>query len=360
MHSDDTDYTLLARYLAGELNPEERRAFERRLATDARLSAEAAELRKLWERASRQPSSGRVDTMWTKLSRRMHGAAIGDQGVGTRSPAPRPTPVVPLRPVPQRDPVSIIWRAGAAIAATLVVAAGLNLAARAATSRRDADSTLSPAREYVTARGQRTTFRLDDGSSVELGYASTLRVIRLTNRVRELHLTGEAVFEVTHDSTRPFLVHAANATTEDLGTRFSVRAYEGDSAVRVVVLSGLVALRPKAAPAGNGAARQEVIRPGQLGQLCPDGQLLVAPVDTTVALGWLSNRLVVSDRPLGEIAADLERRFDVPVRFADSTIAALRVTANVDARSLDQLLDAVTVPLRLKHRRVDDAVLLLR
>jgi transmembrane sensor len=352
MHPDDTDYTQIARYLAGELSADERRAFERRLGSDQRLNEEAAELRRLWERAARQPSGGRVDAMWNKLSRRMHGA----------QPAPlRVTPVVPLRPVaPEpRAPIAIVWRAAIGIAATLVLAAGITIALRA--GARDRSVAPAPGREYVTARGQRTTFRLDDGSTVELGYASTLRVVKFTNRVRELRLTGEAVFEVTHDSTRPFLVHAANATTEDLGTRFSVRAYEGDSAVRVVVVSGLVALRPLAAsPAAQSGAPPAVIRPGQRGELRGDGNVSIAAADTSAAMSWLTDRLVVTDRPLGEIAADLERRFDVPIRFADPTTASLRVTANIDARSLDQLLDAVTVPLRLKHRRVDDAVLLVR
>src|SRR5690349_5983425 len=126
------------------------------------------------------------------------------------------------------------WRvAVGAIAASLILAVGAALWLRHDDTPTQAAAEPA-AREFATGRGQRATIRLVDGSRVELGYASTLRVRQIDGGRRELFLEGEAVFDVVHDESRPFIVHAANATTEDLGTVFSVRAYPGDSAVRVV------------------------------------------------------------------------------------------------------------------------------
>src|SRR3546814_15164189 len=65
--------------------------------------------------------------------------------------------------------------------------------------------------------------RLADGSTVQLGpksviavdYSSGSRAIRL--------LSGQAMFEVTHDPARPFRVVARDVTTTVLGTGFEVR-----------------------------------------------------------------------------------------------------------------------------------------
>jgi transmembrane sensor len=359
MHQDDFDYALLARYLAGESSADERHALEERLAADPMLQQELDALRKLWARAARQPSSAGVDAMWNKLSRQMHGGS-SDVSMKTsrRASPPRGTPVLPFPPTRQA-PIAIVWKVGAALAASLLLGLGFRAISRA-TVGDSARAAALDTRQYVTARGQRTTVRLDDGTAVDLGYASTLRVLRYTSSVRELQLSGEAVFDVVHDSTRRFLVHTENASTEDLGTRFVIRAYDGDSSVQVVVVSGLVALRPRQRAATEVEAPGTVIRAGQRGRLAGARAVDVAVADTVAALGWLSNRLIVQGATLAEVAADLERRFDVDVRIPDESAASLRVTANVEARSLDQLLDAVTVPLALKHRRAGDAVLLVR
>ena len=62
-------------------------------------------------------------------------------------------------------------------------------------------------------------------------------------RTREVQLEGEGYFEVRHDGARPFRVHAPGAVAEDLGTRFTVRAYPEGSGVEVAVAEGRVALR---------------------------------------------------------------------------------------------------------------------
>ncbi len=77
-------------------------------------------------------------------------------------------------------------------------------------------------------------------------------------------LEGEGYFEVTHDARRPFRVHAGDALTEDLGTRFVVRAYPELAAVDVAVAEGVVSLRrhPPRGTRGAGAGDSAVIRAG--------------------------------------------------------------------------------------------------
>ena len=64
---------------------------------------------------------------------------------------------------------------------------------------------------------------------------------------RDVELVGEGYFEVVHDSTRPFRVHAGGSVTEDLGTHFVVRAYPELRHVDVAVTEGLVSLHREGA-----------------------------------------------------------------------------------------------------------------
>ena len=96
---------------------------------------------------------------------------------------------------------------------------------------------------YVSAVGKRDSVRLADGSRVILGPASQLVVpAAFGQRGREVELHGEAYFDVVHDTTRPFVVRAGDATIRDIGTSFAVRSDSGPR-LQVVVTAGAVALR---------------------------------------------------------------------------------------------------------------------
>jgi transmembrane sensor len=350
---DDSQWSLLARYFAGECSPAERADVERWAAASPERAADLEALRAWWENATMLPSAAHIDAMWQGLTRRIRAAdaRATDRPRLTTRPTPRQgTPVLPLV---ARAPARLTrrWITASAIAAGIIATVGGTLVWRSQMASREAGSVTLAARAFVTARGQRATVRLADGTRVELGYASTLRVRPFVGGRRELDLEGEAVFDVVHDPRRPFIVRAANAVTEDLGTSFAIRAYPREQNVRVVVMSGKVAVRPTNARAGDGK-REAVLGPGQLARLSPAGQLeVIAGVDTTEYLGWLSERVTYRNVRLDEVAQDLERKFDVTVRIPDSAVASKRVTVDVPTKSLDDLLDAIAAPYNLRHRR---------
>jgi transmembrane sensor len=347
---DDIDWTLLTRYLAGEASPEDREAVERWVAADAARADEVAELRRWLEGAAALPSASRVDAMWRALSRRMHAAdPMREAGAKAAPVSRRSAPVLLLAPRVARRHTA--WRFAVGAAAASLMLLGGTFLWRARGGPGQVALTESPSREFSTARAQRATIRLVDGTRVELGFASTLHVRPFESGRRELYLEGEAVFDVVHDASRPFIVHAANAVTEDLGTTFGVRAYPGEDAVRVVVVSGRVAIRPKD-PAPRGAGESAVLGPGQLGHLDASGRLEVTSgVDTTEYIAWLTGRLAFHNAKLEDVTAELQRRFDVTIRIPDSRAGARRVTVDMPAKNLADVLDAVTVPLDLHYRR---------
>jgi transmembrane sensor len=357
MHSDDElEWALLGRYFANQCTPDEQALVEAWIEREPARHAEVERLRRWWENAASIPSSQRVDGMWDALDKRIRQTSEGRvvaPALPRRSTRDEVGGVVPRR---GRGPA---WRIAFGAAAAIV------LATIGVATLRDRDEASSavvaadpPLKEFATARGQRATIRLADGTRVELGFASSLRVRPFEGDRRELYLEGEAVFDVVHDEKRSFVVHAGNSITEDLGTVFGVRAYPGDTVVRVVVMSGRVALRDSSQK--NGGERATVLGPGQLGRLDVRGGIDVETgVDTTEYLTWLHDRVAFRNAPLGEIAADLARRFDVSIEMPEG-VATLRVTVDLPRPSLENVLDAVTVPLALRHRRVGRLIVLER
>ena len=132
-----------------------------------------------WRRAAVPQSDWHTDDVWSRVAAQM--SRTGPKGAANRRPGR--------------------WlkiSAASAAAALVVATAAYELRARA--PERDL---LDRDHEYRTAAGQRAVLNLLDGTHVELGVESTLRVRMSASGPREVSLDGEAVFDVAHDAQQP-------------------------------------------------------------------------------------------------------------------------------------------------------------
>jgi transmembrane sensor len=207
-----------------------------------------------------------------------------------------------------------------------------------------------------TGPGERRAIDLPDGAQVTLAVGSELRVDRdYGSRSRQVELEGEAYFSVRHDATRPFIVRAGNATAEDLGTEFVVRAYPGSDSVRVVVTSGRVAL------ATQRGLRAEMDS-GQLGVIAGEAPPAVArEADLTPYLAWRDGRIVFRNAPLSAVATELGRWYDASFAVGDSAIANQHLSVELSAAySLDVVLRVVSLSVGVRSERRGRAVVFVR
>jgi ferric-dicitrate binding protein FerR (iron transport regulator) len=335
----DEDLTRIAAYLAAEGSPDERAETERWIAADAERRDMVGSLRQAWAKAGRDEPPVDLDRAWDELQRRRaarnvsHDAPVrsltsrhGTARSGEVSPPAAPK--TPSRRRSNRRVIQLIprhaWRTGAfwLRAAAVVAVAGVGaLAARLVIRAPVVESPASAMREIATARGQRATLTLSDGSRVDLGVASKLRFAEgFGGARRDVYLEGEAVFEVEHDSLRPFVVHTERAIATDLGTTFVVRDYASDSSVTVAVRKGAVELRA----AGLSQPKSEVARTmtleaGEFGRVDHLGNLASRRGNIDEFFAWAEGRLAFRDAPLDEVAIQLERWYNVDIELGAGT-----------------------------------------
>jgi transmembrane sensor len=200
----------------------------------------------------------------------------------------------------------------------------------------------------TTARGQRASLRLGDGTQVILGPASTLRY-DVTSRVRRVELSGLAQFKVVHDASHPFVVRAGRAEATDVGTEFTVRAFADEDAVVLAVTEGEIALR-----AGDG---QLSLTAGQIGRVDSTmvHRLGGAPSDYAQ---WVGGQLAFQSATLSDVARELSRWFDADVRV-DARVAQRRVSATYASPTLDGVLSAITRATGSRAERTSAGYVLL-
>jgi transmembrane sensor len=87
---------------------------------------------------------------------------------------------------------------------------------------------------------------LQDGSTILLsGKGEIVYKKPFIQRKREVYLTGEAIFKVAKDKTRPFTVYAGDVSTTALGTSFKVTAFKESKKTSVLLYNGKVVIKVK-------------------------------------------------------------------------------------------------------------------
>lgn len=334
----DIDLATLGRYFAGECPEDERRELERWIDSDPARRDLVLRLRAAWERAAEPVPAVDVEGAWEALVRRQ---------------AARSVPASPARPRlfvhiggasrPRR------WLAAAAAAAVLV---GSSVAVWFLEQPNTSPAPVAaPMRTATTGPRQIADVYLSDGTHVRLGASSTLRFPTTFGDTRDVHLDGEAYFDVVHDESQPFAVHTARAVARDLGTKFVVRAYVSSPTTEVVVEEGAVALA-----AGGDSV---LLAPTDLGRLDADGRLSRSSgVDVAAHLAWMEGRLVFADTPLREALPRLSRWFGIEFTVADRAFADARLTATVELESLPAVLRRLSAVLDARMEQRDGTVVL--
>lgn len=227
---------------------------------------------------------------------------------------------------------------------------------------------------YASAVGETQTVSLPDGSSIILGAASRIAVaLSSTDRSIELR-AGEAFFDVTPDSDRPFTVVAGDVRVRVTGTAFDVQ--RKGRVTQVAVAEGHVRVRNPAqiaAPAtissakGNHASADPVIV-NQTATLTAgervvavenEGLGAVESVAVTRIGAWRKNRLVYRDVPLSAIVEDLNRHDPRHFEIADERAGQIEVSANFDSSDIDSVLSSLAelAPIAIDQGQSDAIIL---
>jgi transmembrane sensor len=342
--SDDLDPRILAKWLLGSLDSDEQRVLDRWLAADPARAVELAQARELWRRAGEVARAQAVQPDAHEALR--WAGIIGRIREQDAPPSTRRTGRPLTLELPRRRRPVERWVA----AAVLVIAAGGGLWALTHHGKeRQLAEVPPPMRTYETARGERAEFRLGDGTRVMLNVASRIRVpADFGARVRDVYLEGGAYFEVVHDSTRPFAVHAGDIVARDLGTEFTVGAYPEQRHARVVVRQGLVALHRAAAEDTGGGA---TVHPGQQGRLDDGGTPKVQRADTTAEFAWTGGTLVFDGVPLRDALLQLGRWFDLEFRLSADSLGRIHLAATLTNQPTDDALRFLAASLGLRSER---------
>ena len=303
---------ILDRFFSGNCTEEER-SFVARLIQEGEEGVFDSYCRELWKNAG-------ADTLEADVRARIKARLMSRISGG----------------VVRRRNAALKWAARVSVATVLLVAAvlaGWHLA----------HNRTSEIFEVVALRGQKSTITLPDGTMVKLNSASSISYSSDYNVAnREVHLKGEAYFDVTGNPNIPFVVHAQGLAVKVLGTKFNVKAYAEENILTATLVEGRVL-------ADVGGQTYELSPYQEVAYDKAAGEATVYPVpECQHAIPWIRDEILFDNDSLSEIASVLERMYNVNIVFDDERITEFTYTGLVRNNSLQNVLDLIsgTSPVR--------------
>lgn len=180
--------------------------------------------------------------------------------------------------------------------------------------------------EIFVPRGSRTSVVLPDNSRVWLSNQSTLTYPgTFGGNLREVQLTGEAYFEVTRQTSKPFVVHFGKHRIRVLGTKFSVTAYPDAPTVKAELISGKVMLDLQT----ENQYQTVEMKPGQSLLYDKAAQTITeSAVDAGFYDYWLKGVYTFKDEKLESLARKAERIYNVEIVFGDPQLKGKRYSGS--------------------------------
>lgn len=204
--------------------------------------------------------------------------------------------------------------------------------------------------EYLVESGcgDRVQTVFQDGSKVHLNAGSQLRYPdKFGIDSREVYLDGEAYFEISPDSKRPFVVNFSDGSVRVYGTKFNLKAYSGDEDFVVSLDEGSV----KVSIAGS----EYAMVPSDI-LVCnrKTGNVTVFhennPAKNSI---WRHNLISFRNGTVNQVFTQLSRIYGVDFVF-QGDIPDYKFTFTTEKESLSHILSELELISSLKFERVNE------
>ena len=210
--------------------------------------------------------------------------------------------------------------------------------------------------------GQKTKVTLPDKSIVWLNAKTTLKYATAFNdKQRNVYIDGEAFFDVTHDSERPFIVKTSVFNIKVYGTTFNVKAYKNEGVIEATLVKGKITIQGLKVPGHENseiivhpnetfryvkdlatykkADLPEAVIKNETKIRSEDPILVIEPkVEVAPIVAWKDGKLSFKNESFSTLAYKLEQWFDVKIDFEDTAVQEIKFTGQFEKENINQVL----------------------
>ncbi|KAA2240687.1 DUF4974 domain-containing protein [Chitinophaga agrisoli] len=205
-------------------------------------------------------------------------------------------------------------------------------------------------------------YTLPDHSIVKLSPGSTLRYDNAMKANRSLWLEGEGVFDVVHDSKRPFTVYAAGLVTIDIGTVFKITTDKDKKVTNVQLISGKIAVHRLQDTAKvfylTSGQSCRFDQTAQSLQMVPQGRgKLSADPNAQTEQTLAADEINFHNAPLPEVFQQLSKAYNIHIEYPLESLKRRKFTGSFKkSAKLEGAMETLLLLNELKSNSVGDTI----
>ncbi len=323
--SENADYTILAKYLSGEMSQSEQERFIN--STDFASEAEQDEIKNNWENMKKMnlPPSPNEREAWHKLHEKLkHDNLLPEQNY-----------------ISKHRFSSKVLR----IAAVFALLMGISTVVYYNYFKVPSAQMLS----LNTANSSGAIIKtLTDGSVIFLASNTLLSYPdQFADNKREVQLKGEAFFDIKQDVTKPFVIETDEAIIQVLGTAFNVKNYSKND-FELIVNRGKVKVTLKK----NQSQSQYVIA----GESVKISKLSLVKTISKGNVEWYKQKMLFKDETLLNIIRVLNTNYNTRFSVENAEIGNRRITIAFNQEPASTMAEIICLTLNLKVNEKDGSI----
>ncbi len=209
--------------------------------------------------------------------------------------------------------------------------------------------------------GKRSKIKLSDGSIVWLNSGSKLVYPSVFNGdKRELYLEGEAIFDVTHNKNKPFIVISENQEIEVLGTVFGVTNYKDENALNTVLKSGSVQISYNNSSSSHLHNDKMKISPGTKASYNKKTKSMVSEkVNVDHYFSWRDGVFIFKNNDLKHITNRISRYYNLKIEIANDDLAKETFSGYLDLNEdIDKVIQNIKASTNMNYTLIEDRIII--
>ena len=206
--------------------------------------------------------------------------------------------------------------------------------------------------------GKRFKLTLSDGTIVHLNSGSlfTYPVSFIEGMDREVHVSGEAFFDVYSDSLSSFKVYSTGSSAEVFGTKFNFKNYEEDNFSEIILTEGSLGVK-------NTIDNSEVviIKPGDMAKVDYSlGKIELSKVNTVLYTSWVDGRIIFRNENINNMIIKLERIYDVIIinNNVELTKMFINATFLTEKESIQDVLEYLVKIYNVDYQIMNNKIII--
>ncbi|MEO9513509.1 MAG: FecR domain-containing protein [Flavobacteriaceae bacterium] len=209
--------------------------------------------------------------------------------------------------------------------------------------------------------GKRSKIQLSDGSLVWLNSGSRMVYPAVFNGdKREVYIEGEAIFEVTHKKSQPFVVISQDQEIEVLGTVFGVTNYLDEQSINTVLKSGSVQISYHNNSTSSAQTDKMKISPGTKASYNKKTKSIVSEkVNVDTYFSWREGFLVFKNHNLEFIMKRISRYYNVEIKIGEEALTSETFSGYLDLNEdIEKVIESIKQSTNMDYELTENEIII--